>query len=35
MEPTRIAMVRITKACCRVLTRRVHAWELFDIGEDD
>jgi len=35
MEPTRAAMVAIAGACSRRLERRVHVWEVFDIGEDD
>jgi uncharacterized membrane protein len=34
-EPTRHAMVQITKACRRILTRAVEITDLFDLGDDD
>jgi len=35
MDPGRKAMIRITTGCSVALGRRVHIWEVFDIGEDD
>jgi DNA-binding phage protein len=35
MEPTRICMVRLARACSRRLMRHVHVREIFDIGDDE
>ena len=35
MDPTRKAMIQIATGCSVALNRRVHVWEVFDIGEDD
>lgn len=34
-DPTRLAMVQITKACRRILERPVRVQDLFDLGDDD